>query len=335
MQKLIITGVAGVLIGAVAFSTKPSISQSQAPTPTPTTEPATPLRQAQGEKTRRLTISISVAAMADLKVSEGQTLQTGDTIADRALDRQRLEAQKAQLTLSLARLQTATIRPPQSPAAPAPIAALPNPSFLEAQAQVEKSKADVDSISATITNKKAEIDYLGTLPNLNPIVLDHERAKLAELEQQHTATVRDYQLAMGKLSTAQEGRDYQEYQHSLSQADRTEAQNRNGLEYQRQVADFEQRHRDRDFQISQTQLKLNEIDNQLATLSAVRAPQPGKIRRIKWLGQSADGRLNAELTFIPDRSGAGRPTALSNQPTPMPQPTQPSGDRPQSGVEDD
>jgi hypothetical protein len=271
--------------------------------------------------------------MSDLKVTEGQTLQTGDTIADRMIDRQRLEAQKAQLTLSLARLQTATISPPQSPAATAPIAALPNPSFLEPQAQVEKSKADVDSISATITNKKAEIDYLGTLPNLNPIVLDHERAKLAALEQQHTATVRDYQLAMGKLSTAQEGRDYQEYQHSLSQADRTAAQNRNGLEYQRQVADFEQRHRDRDFQISQTQLKLNEIDNQLASLSAVRAPQPGKVRRIKWLGQSADGRLNAELTFIPDRPG--RPTALPNQPTPMPHPTEPSRDRPQSGVEDD
>jgi hypothetical protein len=335
MQKLIITGIVGVLIGATAFSTKPSISQSPQPSPTPTIEPATPLRQAQGEKTRRLTIAISVAAMADLKVSEGQTLQTGDTIADRALDRQRLEAQKAQLTLSLARLQTATISPPQARAATAPIAALPNPSFLEPQAQVEKSKADVDSISATVTNKKAEIDYLGTLPNLNPIVLDHERAKLAALEQQHTATVRDYQLAMGKLSTAQEGRDYQEYQHSLSQADRTAAQNRNGLEYQRQVADFEQRHRDRDFQISQTQLKLNEIDNQLATLSAVRAPQPGKIRRIKWLGQSADGRLNAELTFIPERSGAGRATALSNQPTPMPHPTEPSRDRPQSGVEDD
>jgi hypothetical protein len=78
MQKLIITGVAGVLIGAVAFSTKPSISQSPSPIPTPT-EPSQ-------SKTRRLTIAVSVAAMNDLKVTEGQTLQTGDTIADRALD---------------------------------------------------------------------------------------------------------------------------------------------------------------------------------------------------------------------------------------------------------
>jgi hypothetical protein len=80
MQKLIITGVVGVLIGATAFSTKPSISQGPQPTPALSpTEPAIPLRQAQGEKTRRLTIAISVAAMSDLKVTEGQTLQTGDS----------------------------------------------------------------------------------------------------------------------------------------------------------------------------------------------------------------------------------------------------------------
>jgi hypothetical protein len=80
MQKLIITGIVGVLIGSAAFSTKPSTSQGPQPTPSPqTTEPAQ-------SKTRRLTIAVSVAAMSDLKVTEGQTLQTGDTIADRALD---------------------------------------------------------------------------------------------------------------------------------------------------------------------------------------------------------------------------------------------------------
>jgi hypothetical protein len=79
MQKLIITGIVGVLIGAVAFSTKPSISQSPAPSPTSTPEPAQP-------KSRRLTIAVSVSAMSDLKVTEGQTLQTGDTIADRMID---------------------------------------------------------------------------------------------------------------------------------------------------------------------------------------------------------------------------------------------------------
>jgi hypothetical protein len=91
MQKIIITRIGGVLIGSTAFSTKPSISQSPKPTPTELTP-----------KSRRLTIAVSVRAMSDLKVTEGQTLQTGDTIADRALDLQRLKAQKAKLILTLA-----------------------------------------------------------------------------------------------------------------------------------------------------------------------------------------------------------------------------------------
>jgi hypothetical protein len=78
MQKLIITGIVGVLIGTTAFSTKPSIFQSPQATPSPQATEPTPTAQ---PKNRRLTISISVAAMSDLKVTEGQTLQTGDTIA--------------------------------------------------------------------------------------------------------------------------------------------------------------------------------------------------------------------------------------------------------------
>jgi hypothetical protein len=76
MQNLALTGITGILIGAIAFSSKPSTSQSPAPTPTPTASPI------QAEKSRRLTISVSVSTMSDLKVTEGQTLQTGDIIAD-------------------------------------------------------------------------------------------------------------------------------------------------------------------------------------------------------------------------------------------------------------
>jgi hypothetical protein len=74
MQKLIIIGIGGVLIGATAFSTKPSIAQTPQPNPTPLPIEPTP-------KSRRLTIAVSVAALSDLKVTEGRTLQTGDTIA--------------------------------------------------------------------------------------------------------------------------------------------------------------------------------------------------------------------------------------------------------------
>jgi hypothetical protein len=76
MQKLIITRVVGVLIGATAFSSKPSTSQGPQPTPSPQpTEPAA--------KSRRLTIAVSVSVISDLKVTESQTFKTGETISDR------------------------------------------------------------------------------------------------------------------------------------------------------------------------------------------------------------------------------------------------------------
>jgi hypothetical protein len=77
MQNLALTGITGILIGAIAFSSKPSTSQSPAPTPSPLPT----------EKFRRLTIAVSLSTMSDLKVTEGQTLQTGDIIADRTPDR--------------------------------------------------------------------------------------------------------------------------------------------------------------------------------------------------------------------------------------------------------
>jgi hypothetical protein len=76
MQKLIITGIVGVLIGSTAFSTKPSTSQGPQPTPSHQATEPTPTAQ---PKNRRLTIAVSVVAMSDLKVTEGQTLQTGDS----------------------------------------------------------------------------------------------------------------------------------------------------------------------------------------------------------------------------------------------------------------
>jgi hypothetical protein len=43
----------------------------------------------------------------------------------------------------------------------------------------------------------------------NPIILEHEQAKLKQLKQKHTAAVRDYQLAVGTLQSAKNQRAYQ------------------------------------------------------------------------------------------------------------------------------
>jgi len=143
-----------------------------------------------------------------------------------------------------------------------------------------------------------EIDYLSQIPNLDLIILEHEQTKLAELKRNHTAAVRDYQLAMGKLQTAKDNRKYQEYQASVTEAQRIEQMNQSRLNYQRQLAEYEQRLADREFQVSQLQARLNDVDNQIASLAQVKAPYSGTVRRIRWLGQSPDGSLTAEVTLM-------------------------------------
>ena len=247
---------------------------------------------------RRLAITVNVTEPDDLKVIEGEQIAKGQIIADREQQRTRLTAQQKQLQLSLDRLQAATITPPAVPQAVPTVMALPPVSYLEHEAAVEQTKAAIASIESEVELKHQEIDYLSGVKNLDPIILEHEQAKLKQLKQQHTATVRDYQLAMGKMQSAKDSRKYQEYQASLNSARRVEEMNQARLNYQRQLAEYEQRLTDREFQVTELQEKLNNVENAIATLSVIKSPYAGTVRRVKWLGQSPDGSLTAEVTLM-------------------------------------
>jgi hypothetical protein len=266
------------------------------------TSPETTFQPTQTDKAttspRRLTVTVKVAEPTDLKIAEGQEIKQGDIISDRATEKTRLISQQKQLQLSLERLKAASVTPPTPPAPTPLVKALPPVSYLEHEAAVEKSKAQIASIESELELKKQEIDYLSQIPNLDPIILEHEQTKLAELKRNHTAAIRDYQLAMGKLQTAKDNRKYQEYQASVSEAQRIEQMNQSRLNYQRQLAEYEQRLTDREFQVSQLQARLNDVDNQIASLAQVKAPYSGTVRRIRWLGQSSDGSLTAEVTVM-------------------------------------
>ena len=285
MKSVLAYTLALVVFAGVAIAQQPSFVA-------PTSPPEQPTQP--NEAPRRLTISVSVTDPDDLKVTEGDRIAVGQLIADRTRDRNRLEVQARQLDLTLQRLEHATITPPLPPATPPPIA---TPTYLEETAAIARAKADVDQAEALITAKHQEIDYLTQLPNLDPLVLEHEQANLAELQRSHTAAVRDYQLALGKRSTA-------EYDHSRAMAIDASGRNRDMLSYQSQWAQYEQRLRDRDYQMSTARLRLDEIDNAIANLAVVRSPYAGRIRRIKWLGQDSSGLLSAEITLMV-RSSAG------------------------------
>lgn len=262
---------------------------------TPTLQPGT---SQPSTSPRRLTIQVSVADPNDLKVKEGDRVTEGQLIADRGRERERLTSHQARLELSLTQLKGATITPPLPPAQPPAMAALPTESYMEQEAAIERAKTEVEARSRAIDLKQDEIAYLQKLPNLNPLVLEHERVKLEELQSAHTAAVRDYQLAVGRLASAAYATARQEYQHRLNLTERVEATNRDRLEYQQQLAAYEQRLRDRDYQVSQTQLKLDEVNNAIASIAVVKAPYAGRVRRVKWLGQNPDGSLSVEITLM-------------------------------------
>ena len=68
------------------------------------------------------------------------------------------------------------------------------------------------------------------------------------------------------------------------------------MTYQRQWAEYEQCLRNREVQIAQAQLRLDEVTHAIASLAVVRSPYAGRIRWIKWLGQMA--YLLLEITFM-------------------------------------
>ena len=258
-------------------------------------------QQTQTTIPKRLNITVSISEPDDLKISEGSLVKTGDIIADRERERTRLQAQEKQLLLSLDRLQAASITPPAAPQPVPPVMALPPVSYLEQTAAVEKTKSQISSLESEVELKQEEITYLKSVKNLDPIILEHEEAKLKQLKLNHTAAVREYQLAMGKLQTARNSRQYQEYRASLDTARRVEEQNQARLNYQRQLAEYEQRLTDREFQTTQLQEKLNNVQNQIATISVVKSPYNGTVRRVSWLGQSPDGSLSAQVTLMVDK----------------------------------
>ncbi|WP_458789415.1 HlyD family secretion protein [Adonisia turfae] len=308
MKSLIPYALALIGLGGVAVAQTSMLSEIS-----PLEQPTRP-----NEAPRRLTINVSVTDPDDLKVTEGDRISVGQLIADRTRDRNRLEAQAKQLDLTLQRLEHSTITPPLPPATPPPIA---TPTYVEQNAAIDRAKADVDQAEALITAKHQEIDYLGQLPHLEPLVMEHETAKLAELQRDHTAAVRDYQLALGKRSTA-------EYDHSVTMAADVSSRTHAMLSYQQQWANYEQRLRDRDFQLAQTQLRVDEVENAIANLAVVRSPYAGRIRRIKWLGQGTDGLLSAEITLMV-RTGSG--TAVPGQFDGVPGDTDTAGNRPVIG----
>jgi multidrug efflux pump subunit AcrA (membrane-fusion protein) len=111
LANLLPVGIASLTALALAL---PNL-KAQSPQTTP--QPITQQSPAQTSP-RRLTIKVSVAEPSDLKVQEGSQVKKGQVIAAKDREKQRLESQKGQLTLSRPNLQSYTPFPPTPPQLP-------------------------------------------------------------------------------------------------------------------------------------------------------------------------------------------------------------------------
>jgi hypothetical protein len=247
---------------------------------------------------KRLNITVKIAEPSDLKIKENDYISQGQIIADRQREKERLESQLTQLKLSSKKLENSVITPPIPPRNVPTISALPPVSYLEHEANVQTKKTAIDAVEFELQIKKSELDYLSQIENIDPLILEHEQAKFAQLQLKHNQVVRDYQLSLAKLQTAKEKRAYDEHQNQVQQASRIEQINQSQLSYQNQLAEYEQRLADKEFNLTQLKTKINEVENQIASIATVKSPYSGTVRRIQWLGQSPDGSLTAEITLM-------------------------------------
>ncbi|MBW4441562.1 MAG: hypothetical protein KME10_10075 [Plectolyngbya sp. WJT66-NPBG17] len=275
-------------------------AQAQNPTPTPSpslvsTPAASPV---PNTRAKRFILELSLSAPEDLKVREGDVVVMGQVLSDRTRERQRLEAQKAQVLIQLDRLKQVPIKP-LPPKSASDIANLPTPSFLEEEAEIDRKQVTLQQIEQNWNRQQRKIDLLqGFNPNdLSPSTLPHEQEKLRQRERDVKQAKAELELSQAKLDRAGENYQYRQYEHPLEVSKRSIDIERQQQEYQRQLQEYEQQERDRTFQLAQVNVQLQNLETQLTNLSIVKSAYNAKVQRVKWKGQN-NQILTVELTLI-------------------------------------
>ena len=222
----------------------------------------------------RIEISVNISAHEDLKIAQDMAIAKGQVISDRIPEKSRLQAQQRQLQFSLERVQAASIQAPPKPLPVPAVAPLPPVNYLEFEAAIERAKIAIALSQESITIKEQEITELSQIPDLDPITIEHEQAKLKQLQLNHQIALNELELAQGKLQTAKQAREYQEYLASITAARRVEEENQAKSFYQRQLAEYSEKIAAKEIQVTQLQEKLNDIQSQIASLQ-ITSPYSG------------------------------------------------------------
>ncbi len=288
-----------------------------------------PERRKNRLEPRNIKIELTLSNPQDLKVKPGEQIAAGQILSDRVSERNRLQAKKKQLQLSLEKLHLPLTPIPQSQPIPE-IAQLPPVSYAEAEAAIKLKQQQLTEAETKSANQQAKINHIrqlltkesglainnqpnissllptpdSSLPNESPssqqnrleLILEHEQTNLKNLEAARQSAQIQLELAQSKLTTAQEKRAYIEYQRELEQTRRAIALEQQWLSIQRTESERSRLIAEREYSQAQIEAQIQEIEYQISRLSTVTAPYEGTIKKIKWTGQS-DNTLTVELTL--------------------------------------
>jgi hypothetical protein len=152
----------------------------------------------------------------------------------------------------------------------------------------------------TTSNTIASPKPTGNNQNLK-IIIEHEQAILSQLKAARDKAQLQLDIAKSKLITAKEKRAHAEYQRYVEETKRAIAIQQQQIELERQCSIRAGQLQEREYSKAQIEAKIQEIDNAIAQLSTVKAPYPGKIKKVKWTGQD-NHHLTVQLTLDVDDS---------------------------------
>jgi biotin carboxyl carrier protein len=287
--------------------------------------PTTPETRKNRLEPNNIKIELTLSNPQDLKVKPGDKVSAGQTLSNRASERNRLQAKKKQLQLSIEKLNLPLTPIPQPKPIPE-INSLPPVSYAEEEAAIKLHKQKLTEANKAIALQQKKIDSINQLNSTSQVpplirgvrgdrtaspshwgtgggdiklILEHEQANLKNLETAKTDAQIQLEVQESQLTTAKEQRAYIEYQRQLEQTRRVIAISQQHQDIQQTESERQVLLAEREYSIAQIETQIQEINYQIEQLSTVKAPYEGTIKKVKWTGQS-DHNLTALVTLAVD-----------------------------------
>lgn len=236
------------------------------PTPSPTSLFSPPEQQTVNPTVNpvsRYKIACNLTSPEDLQIKEGDRVIAGQTVCDRTMERERLEAKKAQLEVAMEQMTL-----PLSP-----IAELPPPNFALEEQAIEAATAQLQSFDYAYIPESQfhpELEFLSKLHE--PKIWEAK----AQLQQEKLKAAIAVSTATAQLEKARADYQQRQYEHSLNLV-------RHQTEMQRQQ-----------FQLASLASELEQVEAKLNDITSVRSPYAATVRRVRILGQS-DRTIQTEI----------------------------------------